>query len=132
MEKNEVKAECANSTNENIDASTKFCPCNTLTTAGLSAIRPESYFEFRLIDQFYTAVARDVVSRNCSRVAILMLDFDDENMSVGLVLGVAANWLKKSVTAVNVQRKSFPHRDGERNDMKVLLAIRCATLTLDI
>jgi hypothetical protein len=84
------------------------------------------------VDYLHAAIGVQAIAGNGGDVGVLMLGFDDENARYGIVLRVAVYWIKKAVTAIDVQRKSLPRRGDERNDMKILLAIGCSALALDI
>jgi hypothetical protein len=84
------------------------------------------------VNHFHATVTCYAITGIARDASVLVLGFDDENVSPGIVLRVSVDGVKKSVTAVDVERKGLMHGGGQCDDMKILLAIRCAALTLDI
>ncbi len=61
-----------------------------------------------LVDHFHAAVGGYAIAGDADERDILVVGLDYENASHGIVLWIVADGAKRSVTAVDVQRKGFP------------------------
>jgi hypothetical protein len=87
----------------------------------------------KLADHFHPAVGGYAIASDAGGRCVIVLGLDDENVTRGIILRVAADSRKRAIAAVYISRKCLVHWGDECNGVKIPLAIWiCAALTLDI